>query len=211
MSVSSATLGSSLATVGFSAANTRQLVAARDTIGDTVDSGRKSAKDTQGAGDSKAAASEEKKAREAELSPEELRRIAELKRIDAEVRAHEQAHINVGRELITSGPNYEYTYGPDGKRYAVSGEVGIDTSPEQEPQANIDKGQRIQDTALAPVDPSPQDYQVAATGKQLEDQGRRDLRTEQREAQLETRRDARLQAYENAADPLGGGSVDVYA
>lgn len=208
MSALSATLGSSLATVGFSAANTRQLTAVRDTIGDTVDSSRKN---TQGADDTKAAANEEKKAREAELTPEELRRIAELKRIDATVRAHEQAHINVGRDLITSGPNYEYTYGPDGKRYAVSGEVGIDTSPEREPEANIEKGQRIQDTALAPADPSPQDYQVAATGRQLEDQGRRDLRTEQREAQVETRRDARLQAYANAAGPLGGGRVDVYA
>ena len=208
MSALSATLGSSLATVGFSAANTQQLVAARESISDTVNS---SAKNTKGADDPKAAASEEKKAKEPELTPEERRRIAELKRIDAAVRAHEQAHISVGRELITSGPNYEYTYGPDGKRYAVSGEVGIDTSPEREPQANIDKGQRIQDTALAPVDPSPQDYQVAATGKQLEDQGRRDLRTEQREAQIEARRDARLQAYDNATGPLGGGRVDVYA
>ena len=203
MSVLSVSLASSLATVGFSAANTRQLAAVRDSIDDTVGSSRKNTQDTA---DPKAAAGEEKKAGKTELTPEELRRIAELKRIDASVRAHEQAHINVGRDLITSGPNYEYTYGPDGKRYAVGGEVGIDTSPEREPEANIDKGQRIQDTALAPADPSPQDYRVAATGKQLEDQGRRDLRAER--AAEAAPRDKRVDAY--ASPRENPPQLDVY-
>lgn len=203
MSVLSVSLASPLATVGFSAANTRQLAAVRDSIDNTVGSSRQRTPESD---DAKAAARRDKQAAEAELSPEEQRRIAELKRIDAAVRAHEQAHIAVGRELITSGPNYAYTYGPDGKRYAVSGEVGIDTSPEREPEANIDKGQRIQDTALAPVDPSPQDYRVAATGKQLEDQGRRDLRAER--AAEAAPRDSRVDAYASPRERTP--QLDVY-
>lgn len=203
MSVLSVSLASPLATVGFSAANTRQLAAVRDSIDNTVGSSRQRTPESD---DTKAAARRDKQAAETELSPQEQRRIAELKRIDAAVRAHEQAHIAVGRELITSGPNYEYTYGPDGKRYAVGGEVGIDTSPEREPEANIDKGQRIQDTALAPVDPSPQDYRVAATGKQLEDQGRRDLRAER--AAEAAPRDSRVDAYASPRERTP--QLDVY-
>lgn len=212
MSVLSVSLNSSLATVGISAAKPSQLTAIRETVGGTVPD---SPARTDKAEDSKAVKAEDKTAKAAEaaaeLSPAEQKRVAELKRIDAEVRAHEQAHIIVGRELITSGPNYEYTYGPDGKQYAVAGEVGIDTSAESEPQANIDKGQHIQATALAPADPSPQDYSVAATGKSLEQQGRIDLRAEQR-AEAEAQRDTRLQAYDNAETPVGANRrVDVYA
>lgn len=203
MSVLSVSLASPLATVGFSAANTRQLAAVRDSIENTVGSSRQRTPESD---DAKTAARRDKQAAETELSPQEQRRIAELKRIDAAVRAHEQAHIAVGRELITSGPNYQYTYGPDGKRYAVGGEVGIDTSPEREPEANIDKGQRIQDTALAPVDPSPQDYRVAATGKQLEDQGRRDLRAER--AAEAAPRDSRVDAYASPRERTP--QLDVY-
>lgn len=211
MSVLSASLNSSLAMVGISAANPDQLTAIRNTV-DGIAGSKVSSPDKSD--DSKAARNEEKaaKAAEPEFTPAELRRIAELKRTDAEVRAHEQAHITVGRGLITSGPTYEYTYGPDGKQYAVAGEVGIDTSPEREPQENIDKGQHIQDTALAPVDPSSQDYRVAATGRQLEEQGRRDLRELQRsetEQQQSEQQDRRLQAY---ASPVGEpAQVDVYA
>lgn len=210
MSVLSVSLNSSLATVGISAAKPSQLTAIRETVDGTVKAGQSS---TEKPEDSKPTKGEDKaaKAAETELTPAEQRRVAELQRIDAEVRAHEQAHITVGRGLITSGPNYEYTYGPDGKQYAVAGEVGIDTSAESEPQANIDKGQHIQATALAPIDPSPQDYSVAATGKSLEQQGRIDLRAEQR-AEAEAQRDARLQAYDNAETPVGASRrVDVYA
>lgn len=115
------------------------------------------------------------------LSPTEQRRVAELQQIDREVRIHEQAHISAGRGVVTSGPTYTYTYGPDGRIYAVGGEVGIDTRAERKPEDNIDKGQRIQAAALAPVQPSPQDYRVAEVGKKLEVQGRNDLAKQQLE------------------------------
>lgn len=202
MSAPSITLGSALAAVGISAATPGQLTTLRNTLEQTAAT-KANATGTQG--------SKEKTPGEQALSPAERRRIAELERIDAEVRAHEQAHITLGRGLITSGPSYTYTYGPDGKQYAVAGEVGIDTAPEREPQANIDKGQRIQDAALAPADPSPQDHSVAATGRRLEEQGRNALRAE-RQSQAatsdESPRDARLQAYTDA--PEQRRQLDVY-
>jgi hypothetical protein len=113
-----------------------------------------------------------------ELTPEQQRQVARLKEIDRNVRAHEAAHMRAGRGVVTSGASYSYTYGPDGKAYAVGGEVGVDTSAEAKPQANIDKGQRIRAAAMAPSDPSPQDYRVASVGGQLEARGRADLAAE---------------------------------
>jgi len=129
------------------------------------------------------------------LTPEEQRRVAELRQIDRNVRAHEAAHLAAGFGVVTSGARYGYTRGPDGKDYATSGEVAIDTSREQKPQQNIDKGQRIQAAALAPRDPSPQDYRVAAIGARLAAEGRAELAREGRGALTEGTRRAALRAY----------------
>ena len=92
-----------------------------------------------------------------------MRELAQLKRADREARAHEQAHRAVGGNLITGGPYYDYERGPDGQRYAVSGEVTIDTSEiRNDPDANADKMDQVRRTALAPRDPSSQDRQVAS-------------------------------------------------
>lgn len=187
--------------VGISTANPVQLDAIRNTVKD----GGTTGSDT---GTTSKRSTEPQTGPGKQLTPAEQREVSELQRIDTAVRAHEQAHINAGRDLVTSGPNYQYTYGPDGKAYAVAGEVGIDTSPEREPEANIDKGLHIQHTALAPLDPSSQDYSVAATGRQLEQQGRSDLREQQAQEAAATR-DSRLQAY--TGDTGTGGQVDVYA
>lgn len=105
-----------------------------------------------------------------ELSPEQQRQVDELKSVDRKVRAHEQAHLTVGGDLVLGGANYSYEQGPDGKRYAVAGEVRIDTSEARTPEETIPKAQRIRATALAPVDPSPQDRQVAAQATGMEQQ-----------------------------------------
>lgn len=208
MSSLSVPLNSSLATAGISNASPSQLDAIAGSVAGTVENKRAASAETPKQ-DAKKAPTDT-----VELSPAAQRRIAELKRIDAEVRAHEQAHISAGRGVITSGPTYTYTYGPDGKRYAIGGEVGIDTSPEREPRANIDKGQRIQDAALAPAEPSPQDYRVASVGKQLESQGRSDLMAEQREMQADAAasRKANAEAYTSGTGEVTKGStLDTYA
>lgn len=97
-----------------------------------------------------------------ELSEEEQTQVEKLKERDAEVRAHEAAHAATGG-AFAGGASYEYQVGPDGKRYAIGGEVKIDASPiDGDPAATIDKLRTVQAAALAPAEPSGQDKKVAA-------------------------------------------------
>ncbi|MDP2793245.1 MAG: putative metalloprotease CJM1_0395 family protein [Sulfurisoma sp.] len=189
-------VGISLNSVGISQAKGVELVAQREQLDATLPRAKPAARQ-----------SEEQPARQKfaskELTPEQQQQVAELQQIDRTVRAHEQAHLSAGHGVVTSAANFSYTYGPDGRQYAVGGEVGIDTSAEKKPEANIDKGIRIQAAALAPKDPSPQDYRVASIGGQLEARGRSDLSRQQAEERtLEAERNAqqREQAREQAGD-----------
>ncbi|HJL15115.1 MAG TPA: putative metalloprotease CJM1_0395 family protein [Sandaracinaceae bacterium LLY-WYZ-13_1] len=96
------------------------------------------------------------------LSAEEQREVERLKARDAEVRAHEQAHAAAGG-AHAGAPSYRYERGPDGERYAVSGEVSIDTGEiEGDTEASLQKLQQVARAALAPAQPSGQDRRVAA-------------------------------------------------
>lgn len=99
------------------------------------------------------------------LTKEQESQIRELKKRDAEVKAHEQAHAAVGG-AYASAPTYTYAKGPDGKKYAVGGEVQIDTSPERTPDATIRKMDVVIRAALAPAEPSSQDRAVARQAQQ---------------------------------------------
>ena len=93
--------------------------------------------------------------------------LSQLKARDQEVRAHEQAHMAAAGGYAT-GMSFSYQTGPDGNRYAIGGEVGIDTSPiANDPQATIIKAQIIQRAAMAPAEPSSQDYRVAGAAAQM--------------------------------------------
>lgn len=108
-------------------------------------------------------------------SEAELKLISDLKVRDAEVNAHEKAHAAVGGQHAGS-PSYSYKTGPDGVKYAVSGEVSIDTSEVPgDPQATLQKAQQIKAAALAPAEPSGQDRKVAAKADQMAAQARSDL------------------------------------
>jgi hypothetical protein len=97
------------------------------------------------------------------LSEADLKTLSELKQRDSEVRAHEAAHLAAAGGFATSGANYKYEQGPDGVRYAISGEVSIDTSPvANDPAATLLKADTIRRAALAPAEPSGPDMQVAA-------------------------------------------------
>ena len=118
---------------------------------------------------------------------EERAEIAKLRARDREVRAHEQAHAAAAGGLVTGGPNYTYQRGPDGKQYAVGGEVNIDTSPVPgDPEATIRKARRIRAAALAPADPSGQDRAVAASATAMETKARQEIQQEQREESAES-------------------------
>ncbi|GAB2184689.1 putative metalloprotease CJM1_0395 family protein [Roseibium sp. LAB1] len=94
------------------------------------------------------------------LDQAEEKQVEKLKQRDQEVRAHEQAHARVGG-AYSGAPSYTFQQGPDGKRYAIGGEVQIDTSRERTPEATIRKMQVVIRAATAPADPSSQDLKVA--------------------------------------------------
>lgn len=108
----------------------------------------------------------------------ELQQIAKLKARDTEVKTHEQAHASVGGSYAAA-PSYSYEQGPDGKRYAVGGEVQIDVAPvANDPKATVAKMQQVQAAALAPAQPSSADLAIAAKAAQQAQQARVELTTE---------------------------------
>lgn len=122
-----------------------------------------------------------------ELDTREERQVQELRKRDQEVRAHEQAHAAVGGPYVTSGISYDFVVGPDGQRYAVGGEVSIDTSPVAgDPEATIRKMEVVRRAALAPAEPSPQDVKVAAQASAAEREARQELVRLERERERET-------------------------
>ncbi|PVB62581.1 hypothetical protein DCO57_06750 [Labrenzia sp. 011] len=108
------------------------------------------------------------------LNEAEEEQVDELAQRDREVRAHEQAHARAGG-AHAGAPSYTFQQGPDGKRYAVGGEVQIDTSKERTPEATIRKMQTVIRAATAPAEPSSQDLKVAqqARGQLAEAQAER--------------------------------------
>ncbi|MCB1759467.1 MAG: hypothetical protein KDI68_06760 [Gammaproteobacteria bacterium] len=113
----------------------------------------------------------------------ELREIDQLQARDRQVRAHEQAHLAAAAGIATSGASFSYRLGPDGKRYATAGEVGIDTAPVAgDPQATLLKAEQIRRAALAPADPSAQDQQVAAAAAQMAMRARAELQQQAAQA-----------------------------
>lgn len=111
-----------------------------------------------------------------ELSESEEKRVQELKKIDREVRTHEQAHLAAAGGLARGGATFIYTKGPDGKRYATGGEVNIEISPvEGNPKETIRRMQQVRKAALAPANPSSQDRSVAAQASREEAKARAEL------------------------------------
>ncbi|WP_420404852.1 putative metalloprotease CJM1_0395 family protein [Nisaea sp.] len=113
-----------------------------------------------------ASANEEEETGPGELTEEEEQLVEDLKQRDAEVRRHEQAHKAVGGQYA-GAISYTYQSGPDGRRYAVGGEVPIDASPiAGDPEATIRKLEQVRRAALAPAEPSGADRAVAAQASQ---------------------------------------------
>lgn len=108
--------------------------------------------------------------------------INQLKSRDAQVRAHEMAHLSAAGGYASGGASYVFQVGPDGRRYAIGGEVGIDTSPVAgDPQATLQKAMVIQRAALAPAEPSSQDMRVASLAVQMAMQARLELSAQKTE------------------------------
>lgn len=111
-------------------------------------------------------------------TPAEKKLIEELKTRDREVRAHEAAHKSAAGSLARGAPSYTYQRGPDGVNYAVGGEVQIDLSAVPgNPEATIRKAQQIRAAALAPAQPSAQDYAIASHAVQMAAEAQRQMQT----------------------------------
>ncbi|WP_269518113.1 putative metalloprotease CJM1_0395 family protein [Alteromonas sp. BMJM2] len=115
------------------------------------------------------------------LTEEDKQKIEDLKARDQEVRTHEQAHAATGGQYAGS-PQYEYTTGPDNKRYVTGGEVSIDISEEQSAEQTLRKMQQVRAAALAPAQPSSQDLKVAAEAAQKAFDARNDIAKENRDS-----------------------------
>lgn len=113
-----------------------------------------------------------------DLTSEEQREVEKLEARDREVRAHEQAHLAAAGGLATSGAKYEYETGPDGKRYAVGGEVNITVNEGNTPEETIRNAQQARSAALAPAKPSAQDRKVAAEASAMIAEATRELMEE---------------------------------
>ena len=137
------------------------------------------------------------------LSDAEMQEVALLQKIDTRVRAHEMAHLAVAGGYARGGASFQYRRGPDGRNYAVGGEVPIDVSEETSPQTTINKMQTVKAAALAPADPSPQDRKVAAAAVATMSEARQELRLE-KIAELASRQEqAAAAAFESESNPAG--------
>ena len=118
------------------------------------------------------------------LTRAEQMELRELKQRDQEVKAHERAHIAAGGSHVQGGARFSYRLGPDGNRYAVGGEVSIDTaSVPQDPEATLRKAEAIRKAALAPAQPSAQDRAVAAEAARMAAEAQQDILEAELEAQ----------------------------
>lgn len=145
-----------------------------------------------------------------ELTEEEKQQVKELQSRDREVRAHEMAHVATGGQYVRGGANFEYQTGPDGKRYAVGGEVSIDTSEvSNNPEATIRKMQVVKRAALAPAKPSPQDRSVAAQATQKEMKARQEQQEEVSEEKNRTPSDNNKSIAKTASYTKNGITISL--
>jgi hypothetical protein len=134
-----------------------------------------------------------------QLTREEQAEVRELQKRDQQVRAHEAAHRAAAGGLV-SGGSYSYTQGPDGRSYAVAGEVSIRMPSTHDSSERVRQAETVRRAALAPADPSPQDRQVAAQASAMAAQARSEVQAEQRQQMTENSE----KATQSGSDDEGG-------
>lgn len=120
---------------------------------------------------------------EEQLTEQEMEELLELQKRDVEVKTHEQAHLAVAGQYASGGASYTYETGPNGKRYAVSGEVPINMSRESTPEDTVRKMQIVRRAALAPSNPSAADRQIAARASMMSATAQREVQQNHSESE----------------------------
>ena len=133
------------------------------------------------------------------LTPEQQQVVRRLEARDTDVRAHEAAHQAAAKGL-GGAASFSYDTGPDGKRYAVGGEVPVELKAGRTPEETISNAQTVRSAALAPADPSSQDLAVAAQATQMEAAARQE--------QVQRRSDDQKDAPRSGQGGDNDGGVD---
>ncbi len=135
-----------------------------------------------------------------QLSEKEKQEVSKLKARDQEVRRHEQAHIAA---LGGGSAHFTYEVGPDGRRYAVEGEVPVSIkSSSGDPQSTIREARKVAQAAVAPAQPSGADYAARKRALEVERKAREELREKKRDGDGESGA-----ADPNAETTAAGGST----
>lgn len=115
------------------------------------------------------------------LSQDEQRLVRDLASRDSEVRAHEAAH-QASSGGMSGAATYTYQQGPDGKMYAIGGEVSINMKSGSSPQETIANARQIATAAMAAGNPSPQDFAVASSARVMEMKAKQQLAKQEQES-----------------------------
>ncbi|MBN2816862.1 MAG: hypothetical protein JXQ67_09275 [Campylobacterales bacterium] len=116
------------------------------------------------------------------LSMDEERLRNQLQARDSEVKAHEAAHKAAGGGMAGAA-SYTYQRGPDGKMYAIGGEVSISIPEASTPEEALKNARTIAAAAMAPANPSPQDFAVAASARLMEIKAQQEILQEEQKKQ----------------------------
>lgn len=145
----------------------------------------------------------------ATISEADKQVVDQLQSRDREVRAHEAAHQAAGGGAV-GGASYSYQQGPDGKQYAVGGEVSVDLSSSGgSPEATIAKMARVRAAATAPAEPSGQDLAVAAAASAIEAEARQELRTKTDEVKKTDAEAKKVRESDGVTKPAEGTATAV--
>lgn len=150
----------------------------------------------------------EKKNSPTELSDDDRRIVNELQSVDTKVRAHEAAHQAAGGGM-TGGASFTYEQGPDGKMYAVAGEVPISIPSGSTPQENIKNARQAIAAATAPADPSGQDMAVASSAAMMLAKAQQQLTKEVQEKVNGTALYKQSTGTPDAKDTNNSESIDI--
>ncbi len=148
--------------------------------------------------------------RPAELPQAEQKEVEQLKRRDREVKAHELAHKATAGLYAKGAASFNYKMGPDGKRYAVGGEVSIDISKEADPQKTLEKAQVIRRAALAPAEPSSQDRRIASQAAMMAAEARQEILIKSREASKAATEEQPADSNQPASTPTGRRALSQF-
>jgi hypothetical protein len=145
------------------------------------------------------------------LNESEKQLVKDLSARDSEVKAHEAKHQGASGGLAGAA-SYTYQQGPDGKMYAIGGEVPISSPTASSPEEALANAKKVAAAALAVGSPSPQDYLVAASASVMQMQAQEALNKELqgKENGLETYKNA-SQTDNNKQEKGSQVSLDISA